>query len=91
MYKVLNGLAPSSLADLFVPQSDIAEYDLRGFPTSLQLPHPKTEKLKKSFSYSPELSFGILCQQICVIPTRLRTLKMEYTLSNSDLVSYIML
>ena len=26
MYKVLNGLAPSSLADLFVPKSDITEY-----------------------------------------------------------------
>ena len=52
MYKVLNGLAPSSLADLFVPKSDITEYDLRGSHTSLQLSHPKTEKLKKSFSYS---------------------------------------
>ena len=49
MYKVLNGLAPSSLADLFVPRSDITEYDLRGSHTSLQLPHPK---LKKFFSYS---------------------------------------
>ena len=44
MYKVLNGLAPSSLADLFVPQSDITEYDLRGSHTSLQLPHTKTEE-----------------------------------------------
>ena len=52
MYKVLNGLAPSSLSDLFGPKSDITEYDLRGSHTSLQLPHPKTEKLKKSFSYS---------------------------------------
>ena len=52
MYKVLNGLAPSSLVDLFVHKSDIREYDLRGSHTSLQLPHPKTEKLKESFSYS---------------------------------------
>ena len=51
-YKVLNGLAPSWLADLCVPKSDITEYDLRGSHTSLQLPHPETEKLKKSFSYS---------------------------------------
>ena len=80
MYKVLNGLPPSSLTDLFVPKSDITEYDLRGSHTSLQLPHP-----------IPDPSFGILCQQICVIPIRLRTLKMEYALSNSDLVSYIML
>ena len=52
MYKVLNGLAPSLLAELFVSKNDITEYDLRGSHTSLQLPHPKTEKLKKSFSYS---------------------------------------
>ena len=49
IYKGLNGLAPSSLPDLFVPKSDITEYDLRGSHTLLQLPHPKTEKLKKSF------------------------------------------
>ena len=85
MYKVLNGLAPSSLADLFVPKSDITEYDLRGSHTSLQLPHSKTEKLKKSFVIL-ELSFGILYQQICVMPIRFRNLKMEYALSNSELV-----
>ena len=37
-YKVLNGLAPSSLNDLFVSKSDITEYDLRSSHTSLQLP-----------------------------------------------------
>ena len=52
MYKVLNGLASTSLNDLFVSKSDITEYDLRGSYTSLQLPHSKTEKLKKSFSFS---------------------------------------
>ena len=52
MYKVLNRLAPKSLNDLFVSKSDITEYDLRGSYTSLQLPHPKTEKLKKCFSFS---------------------------------------
>ena len=50
--KVLNGLAPSSLAELFVPKSDFTEYDLRGSHTSLRLPHPKTEKHKNSFCYS---------------------------------------
>ena len=30
MYKVLNGLAPNSLNDLFVSKSDRTEYDLRG-------------------------------------------------------------
>ena len=52
VYKVLNGLAPNSLNDLFVSKSDITEYYLRGSYTSLQLSHPKTERLKKSFSFS---------------------------------------
>jgi hypothetical protein len=51
MYKVLNDLAPSSLATLFVRKRNITEYDLRGSSTSLQLPLPKTENLKKSFCY----------------------------------------
>ena len=49
MYKVLNDLAPSSLATLY--KRNITEYDLRGSSTSLQLPLPKTENLKKSFCY----------------------------------------
>ncbi len=44
-------LAPSSLAALFVHKRNIKEYDLRGSSTSLQLPLPKTENLKKSFCY----------------------------------------
>ncbi len=51
MYKVLNGLAPSSLATLFVHKRSITEYDLWGSCTSLQLPLPKTENLKKSLCY----------------------------------------
>ena len=49
MYKVLNNLAPSSLAELFEHKRNIiTKYDLRGSSTSLQLLQPKTEKLKKS-------------------------------------------
>ena len=51
MYKVLNDLAPSSLTTLFVRKRNITEYDLRGSSTSLQLPFPKTENLKKCFCY----------------------------------------
>ena len=52
MYKVLNNLAPSSLAKLFEHKTNITKHDLRGSSTSLQLPQPKTEKLKKIFSYN---------------------------------------
>ena len=38
MYKVLNDLAPNSLATLFVRKRNITEYDLRGSSTSPKLP-----------------------------------------------------
>lgn len=56
--KVLNDLASSWFADLFVPKSDYT-HDLRGSHSSLQLPRLKTENLKKSV-FSLELSFGII-------------------------------
>ena len=51
MYKVLNKLAPSPLEKLFEHKRNFTQYNLKGSSTSLQLPQPKTEKLKKSFSY----------------------------------------
>ena len=52
MYKVLNDQAPVSLKSLFIKKSEITDYNLRGSTTSLQLPLPRTECLKRSFSYS---------------------------------------
>ena len=57
MYKVLNDLAPSSLAILFVRKRNITEHDLRGSSTSLQLLLPNTENLKKT-SVMMELNCG---------------------------------
>ena len=51
MCKVLDKSAPSSLVKLFKYKKEFTQYDLRGSSISLQLPQPKTEKLKKSFSY----------------------------------------
>ena len=66
MYKVLNDLAPSSLATLFVRKRNITEYDLRGSFTSLQLPFPKLKTLRKA-SVMMELNCGTHYLQICVI------------------------
>ena len=49
MYKVLNDLAPNALVNLFLRKSDITSHDLRGSSTSLQLPLPRTENMKKVF------------------------------------------
>jgi hypothetical protein len=51
IHKVVNDLAPSSLATLFAHKRNITECDLRGSSTSLQLPLQKTENLKISFCY----------------------------------------
>lgn len=51
MFKILNKMAPSCLADIFTKKQDVTNYNLRGSSTSLQLPLPKTENGKRSFSY----------------------------------------
>ncbi|EDO30826.1 predicted protein [Nematostella vectensis] len=51
MFKVLHDMAPNCLTDLFSLKKNITNYNLRGSSTSLQLPLPKTEFMKKSFSY----------------------------------------
>ena len=68
MYKVLHKLAPSPLEKLFEHKRNITQHNLRGYSTSLQLPQPKTEKLKKSFSYDGAKvwsSFSFLIFIIC--------------------------
>ena len=52
MYKVLNGLAPSYLSELFQFNSTSLTYGLRERGTNVVLAKPKTEYLKKSFKFS---------------------------------------
>ena len=52
MYKSINNLASERLSNLFQNSSTIYDYDLRGSSTRLCLAKPKTEFLKKSFSYN---------------------------------------
>jgi hypothetical protein len=66
MYKVLNDLAPNALVNLFVRKSDITDYELRGSTTSLQIPFPRTENLKKTFLMMGR-NCGIPYPQICAI------------------------
>ena len=65
MYKVLNDLASSSLATLFVHKRNITEYDLRGSSTSIQLPLSKTENFKKSFCYDGAKLWNSLPVDMC--------------------------
>ena len=52
MYKSINKLAPQRLSNFFQNSNTMYDYDLRGSSTRLCLPKPRTEYLKKSFSYN---------------------------------------
>ena len=50
MYKSLNNLTPEYLHDMFVLRN--SNYSLRNSDKLLTLPKPRTDYLKRSFSYS---------------------------------------
>ena len=53
LYKILNEQSAPSLRQAFVKNKDLnRDYDLRSNDNDLALPKPKTNFLKRSFSYS---------------------------------------
>ena len=52
MYKTLLEMTPEYLRSRFVSLDDITAYRLRNTENKLALPQPRTNYLKKSFSYS---------------------------------------
>ena len=50
MYKCVNTLAPNYLCNMFTPTA--LSFDLRDASQKLYLPKPRTDYLKRSFSYS---------------------------------------
>ena len=51
MYKLLNKMGPKSLSNLFTYKGEVTNYKLRNISSSLCLPHPRTNNMKKSFVY----------------------------------------
>ena len=51
VYKCLNNMAPENLASLFEFCGNNHNYSLRNVGYDLVIPKPKTETLRKSFSY----------------------------------------
>ena len=52
MHKSLHGMIPEYLSSRFVFRNDVTSYRLRNAENKLALPQPRTNYLKKSFSYS---------------------------------------
>ena len=50
MYKYANKLAPNYLCNMFTPRA--LSFDLRDASVELYLPKPRTDYLRRSFSYS---------------------------------------
>ena len=62
MYKSLHEMTPEYLSSRFVFRNDITSNRLRNTENKLALPQPRTNYLKKSFSYSgARLWNGLLC------------------------------
>ena len=51
MYKLLNNMGPESITNLFTYKSEMTNYNLRNISSSLSLPKPRTNNMKKSFMY----------------------------------------
>ena len=52
MYKVISGIAPDYLQELFVPVNEAYNYNLRFSDMNVKIPQPHTEQLRRSLSYS---------------------------------------
>ena len=53
IFKILNGLAPAYLNDIFIPTSNVHNRNLRSASEcQFYSPRPNTEFFRKSFSYS---------------------------------------
>ena len=62
MYKCINNLAPAYLCNLFAPRSP--SYYFRNAKKKLMLPKPRTDYLKRSFSYSGAVLWNNLPEEI---------------------------
>ena len=62
MYKCANNLAPAYLCNLFSPR--ISNYDLRDVNGKLLLPKPRTDFLKRRFSYSGAFLWNNLPEEV---------------------------
>ena len=52
MYNVLNKMCPTSLGHLFTYKDEVTRHNLRDVSSSLYLPKPRTNSMKKSFMYN---------------------------------------
>ena len=64
MFKVLHDLAPVRLSNIFSNSCSANSYNLRNADSELALPLPKTDFLKKSYSYNGARVWNFLPNEI---------------------------
>jgi hypothetical protein len=65
MYKLLSNMGPQSLTNLFTYKSEMTSYiNLRNVSSTLCLPQPRTNKLKKSFMYDGSFLWNSIPKEI---------------------------
>ena len=74
MYKTINKMVPEYLSTKFTPINSVHEHNLRGSDCKIFVPRSLTEALKKSFTYTEELSFGIAYLWKLLVPHQLHNL-----------------
>lgn len=52
MYKIINGISPSYLNEMFVPVNETHNHNLRNSEVNVKIPLPRSEYLKRSLAYS---------------------------------------
>ena len=60
MYKIVNNLAPHSLARNFTPVREIQHYETRGCRINLCVPKPNTEFFERSLAYNGVVAWNAL-------------------------------
>ena len=68
MYKVISGIAPDYLQELFVPVNEAHNYNLRFSDMNVKIPQPHTEYLRRSLSYSGARLWNSLPSTIKSLP-----------------------
>ena len=64
MYKVLNKISPTSLGNLFTYKDEVTRYNLRDVSSSLYLPKPRTNSMKRSFMYDGASTWNSIPKEI---------------------------
>jgi hypothetical protein len=64
MFKTLNNTGPNCLKELFTFKREILNHSLCDSSSTIRLPKPNTNNMKKSFMYTMDHPYGTPCQNI---------------------------